>query len=69
MGSLTGVHGMVEQHTEEKEFLLLVKRIGIDKTWQVAPYPRMTRERTERLAEWMKRALTGCPMETKVVEV
>lgn len=55
--------------TEEKEVLLLVKRIGIDKTWQVAPYPRMTRERTKRLADWLQRALSGCPMEMRIVEV
>lgn len=58
-----------EAVTSEKEVLLLVKRVGIDKTWQVAPYPRMSRERTERLANWLKSALTGCPMETRVVEV
>jgi hypothetical protein len=51
------------------EVLLLVKRIGIDKTWQVAPYPAMSRERTERLADWLRRSLPGCPMETRIVEL
>jgi hypothetical protein len=55
--------------TAETEVLLLVKRVGIDKTWQVAPYPRMTRERTERLATWLTRVMSGCPIETRIVEV
>jgi hypothetical protein len=51
----------------DEEVLLLVKRIGIDKDWQVAPYPRLSRERTERLAKWLREALPGCPMETRIV--
>lgn len=52
---------------DEKEVLLLVKRIDIDKDWKVAPYPRMNRARTEKLAKWLCEALPGCPMETRIV--
>ena len=60
---------MSEHKSSEPEVLLLVKRVGIDKTWQVAPYPRMTRERTERLAEWLRRAMPALELDTRIVEV
>lgn len=58
-----------ESPQEDSEVLLLVKRVGIDKDWQVAPYPRTTRARTEKLAEWLKRAMPGLELDTRIIEV
>jgi hypothetical protein len=38
------------------EMLLLVKRIGLDKTWRVAPYPIRSRDHAERLVEFLQSA-------------
>lgn len=56
---------MSEMSTSDEEVLLLVKRIGIDKTWQVAPYPIKTKAGAERLVEWLKQSLP--PFEYKVI--
>jgi hypothetical protein len=58
-----------DKQTAGAEVLLLVKRVGIDRTWTVAAYPQMTRERTERLATWLSRAMSGCQIETRIVEL
>ena len=49
------------------EVLLLVKRIGIDKTWQVAPYEIKSEKAAERLVEWLRRSLP--PFEYRVTRV
>lgn len=50
----------------EQEILLLVKRTGIDKTWQVAPYPIKTVESAQRLVAFLQKAW-GIPFEHKVL--
>lgn len=50
----------------EQETLLLVKRTGLDKTWQVAPYPVKSREGAECLATWLK-TVWSVPFEYKVI--
>lgn len=42
--------------SSKTEVLLRVKRIGIDKTWQVAPYSIKSVAGAERLAEWLKQS-------------
>lgn len=49
-------------------FVLLVKRDGIDKNWQVAPYRITSREHGERLAAWLTRALPALSLQYRVVE-
>lgn len=56
---------MNEPRSEEKEVLLLVKRIGIDKTWQVAPYKLTSAAGAERIAQWLKQSLP--PFEYRVI--
>lgn len=51
--------------SSDQEVLLLMKRTGIDKTWQVAPYPIKSKAGAERLAEWLKLSLP--PFEYKVI--
>jgi hypothetical protein len=49
------------------EMLLLIKRIGIDKTWQVAPYPIETAAGADRLAAWLGRVWAATPFEYQVI--
>lgn len=56
---------MSEMQSSKTEVLLLVKRIGIDNTWQVAPYPIKSVAGAERLAEWLKQSFP--PFEYRVI--
>lgn len=47
------------------ELLLLIKRRGIDKTWQVAPYEVKSEMSAVLLVQWLRRSLP--PFDYKVV--
>lgn len=51
--------------TTEKEVLLLIKRIGLDKTWQVAPYKIASLAAAEKLVKWLELSLPA--FEYKVI--
>ena len=52
------------QPSAEKEVLLLIKRRGIDQTWQVAPYPITSQIGAVRMVQWLRKTLP--PFDYKV---
>lgn len=49
------------------ELVMLVKRTGIDKKWEMAPYPIPSRDYAKHVADFLQKAW-GIPFEWKVVE-